>query len=167
MAQDHAVVYTVGHSNHPIERFVELLRRPGSTAVADVRSVPYSRRCPQFGRPRLERSLRESGIAYVYLGGELGGRPTDPALLKDGKPDYERMAAAPAFAAGLDRIVDGTHRYRIAIMCAEREPLDCHRFLLVSPRLLERGVGVRHILADGTVEPHEVTQTRARSDNRS
>ena len=167
MAQDRAVVYTIGHSNHPIERFVDLLRGAGITAVADVRSTPHSRRWPQFGRARLERSLAEADIAYVYLGAELGGRPGDPSLLSDGKPDYGRMAATPAFAAGLDRVVDGVRRYRIALMCAEREPLECHRFLLVSPHLLQRGVAVRHILADGTIEPNEITQGRSRSGNRS
>src|SRR5262245_7823642 len=100
MAQDLAAVYTIGHSNHPIERFIELLRGAGITAVADVRSVPNSRRWPQFGRERLQRSLAEAGIAYVYLGAELGGRPADPALLSDGKPDYQRMAATSAFGAG-------------------------------------------------------------------
>ncbi|MGH6928536.1 MAG: DUF488 family protein [Dongiaceae bacterium] len=167
MAQDRAVVYTIGHSNHPIERFVELLRGAGITAVADVRSIPHSRRWPQFGRARLDRSLAEAGIAYVYLGAELGGRPGDSSLLSDGKPDYGRMAATPAFAAGLDRVLDGAKRYRIALMCAEREPLECHRFLLVSPHLLQRGVAVRHILADGTIEPNEITQGRSRSSNRS
>lgn len=167
MAQDRAVVYTIGHSNHPIERFVELLRSAGITAVADVRSIPRSRRWPQFGRARIERTLAEAGIGYVYLGTELGGRPGDPVLFTDGKPDYGRMAATPAFSAGLDRVVDGAQRYRIALMCAEREPLECHRFLLVSPYLLERGVAVRHILADGAIEPHDVTQGRSRSGNRS
>jgi uncharacterized protein (DUF488 family) len=167
MAQDRAVVYTIGHSNHPIERFVALLQGAGITAVADVRSMPRSRRWPQFGRMRLERSLAEAGIAYVYLGAELGGRPGDPTLFTDGKPDYGRMAAAPAFSTGLDRVVDGAQRYRIALMCAEREPLECHRFLLVSPHLLERGVAVRHILADGAVETHDVTQARGRSGSRS
>jgi uncharacterized protein (DUF488 family) len=167
MAQDRAVVYTVGHSNHPIERFVELLRGAGVTAVADVRSIPHSRRYPQFGRARLERSLAEVGIAYVYLGAELGGRPGDPSLVSGGRPDYARMAATPAFSAGLDRVVDGAQRYRIAVMCAEREPLDCHRFLLVSPHLLERGVAVQHILADGRIEPHDETEARGRSGNRS
>jgi len=165
MAQDRAVVYTIGHSNYPIERFVDLLRGADITAIADVRSVPYSRRWPQFGRERLERALAEAGIAYVHLG-ELGGRPSDPALRIDGKPDYERMAAAPPFRAGIERVIDGAQRYRIALMCAEREPLECHRFLLVSPHLAERGVAVRHILADGMIEPHEVTQAR-RSGRRS
>jgi uncharacterized protein (DUF488 family) len=167
MSDDPAVVYTIGHSNHPIERFLELLRGAGITAVADVRSVPYSRRWPQFGRPRLERSLAAAGIAYVYLGAELGGRPADPALLRDGKPDYERMAGTPAFRSGIDRVIDGARRYRIALMCAEREPLDCHRFLLVSRQLCARGVTPRHILTDGSIEPHDVTEQRGRSAGRT
>jgi len=167
MAQDRPAVYTIGHSNHPIERFIQMLRDADITAIADVRSVPYSRRWPQFGRGPLERSLADAGIAYVYLGKELGGRPDDPALQRDGKPDYHRMAATPEFHAGLDRVVRGTQRYRIALMCAEREPLACHRFLLVSPPLVERGLAVRHILADGTIEPHEDTAARSRPRRRS
>ncbi len=163
MAEALPVVYTIGHSNHPIEQFLELLRGTDITAVADVRSVPYSRRWPQFGRDRLAPSLAAAGIAYVYLGAELGGRPADPALLHDGKPDYGRMAAAPAFHAGLDRVMDGARRYRIALMCAEREPLECHRFLLVSRALHDRGVALRHILADGSIEPHAETERRGRS----
>jgi uncharacterized protein (DUF488 family) len=163
MSDDAAVVYTIGHSNHPIERFLELLRGAGITAVADVRSIPYSRRWPQFGRPRLERTLTASGIAYVYLGAELGGRPADPALLRDGKPDYERMAAAPAFRGGIDRVIDGARRYRIALMCAEREPLECHRSLLVSRQLRARGLAPLHILADGSIEPDDITEQRGRS----
>jgi uncharacterized protein (DUF488 family) len=167
MTQDRLVVYSIGHSNHSIERFVELLKGADVSAVADVRSVPFSRRWPQFGRTRLQPALADAGIAYVYLGAELGGRPDDPALLSNGRPDYERMAATPNFRTGLDRVVDGARRYRIALMCAEREPLECHRFLLVSPHLVARGVAMRHILADGTIEPHESTEARGRSRHRS
>ena len=167
MTQDRLVVYSIGHSNHPIVRFLELLRTADVSAVADVRSVPFSRRWPQFGRKRLEPALANAGIAYVYLGAELGGRPDDPALLSNGKPDYERMAAIPRFQAGLDRVIDGARRYRVALMCAEREPRECHRFLLVSPHLVARGVMIRHILADGTIEPHEATEARGRSRHRS
>jgi uncharacterized protein (DUF488 family) len=166
MTQDRLVVYSIGHSNHPIERFLELLRSADVSAVADVRSVPFSRRWPQFGRTRLEPALADAGIAYVYLGAELGGRPNDPALLSNGRPDYGRMAATPGFQAGLDRVIDGARRYQIALMCAEREPRECHRFLLVSPHLVTRGVTIRHILADGAIEPHEATEVRGRSRRR-
>lgn len=160
MAQDHPSVFTIGHSNHSSERFLALLQGAGVTAVADVRSMPRSRRWPHFSRGRIEHWLAEAGIAYVFLGAELGGRPDDLALLRDGHPDYGLIAAAPSFQAGLDRVQDGSGRYRVALMCAEREPLDCHRFLLVSRHLHERGVPLRHILADGSVEPHDVTEAR-------
>lgn len=160
MAQDQPTVFTIGHSNHSSERFLALLQGAGITAVADVRSIPQSRRWPHFSRARIERWLAEAGIAYVFLGAELGGRPADPALMRAGRPDYDRMAALPSFQAGLDRVLDGAARYRIALMCAEREPLDCHRFLLVSRHLHDRGVRLRHILADGSMEPHENTEAR-------
>jgi uncharacterized protein (DUF488 family) len=160
IVQDQPTVFTIGHSNHSSERFLALLRGAGITAVADVRSIPRSRRWPQFSRARLEPWLAGAGIAYVFLGAELGGRPDDPALLREGRPDYDLMAATPSFRAGLDRVLDGAARYRIALMCAEREPLDCHRFLLVSRHLHERGVGLRHILADGSIEPHEAAEVR-------
>src|SRR5215475_13186783 len=129
---DKPAVFTIGHSNHPLATFIGLLRGAGVTAVADVRSIPYSRRWPQFGRPALERSLPEAGIGYVFLGAELGGRRDDPALYIDGRIDFDRVAATDSFRAGLDRVEAGAARHRIALMCAEREPLDCHRFLLVS-----------------------------------
>ena len=160
IVQDQPTVFTIGHSNHSIERFLALLREAGVTAVADVRSIPRARRWPQFSRARIERWLADAGITYVFLGAELGGRPADPGLLRDGHPDYDLMAATPLFQAGLDRVLDGAGKYRIALMCAEREPLDCHRFLLVSRHLHERGVRLRHVLADGSIETQETTEAR-------
>ena len=160
MAQDRPTVFTIGHSNHSSERFLALLHGAGITAVADVRSIPQSRRWPHLSRARIERWLADAGIAYVFLGAELGGRPADPALMREGRPDYDLMAATPPFQAGLERVLEGAERHRIALMCAEREPLDCHRFLLVSRRLHDRGVPLRHILADGSIEAHETTEVR-------
>jgi uncharacterized protein (DUF488 family) len=142
-------VLTIGHSNLPYDAFLGLLREAGVTAVGDVRSVPYSRRYPHFSAKALQGRLRADGIAYVALGEELGGRPKDRSLFRDGLPDYERMAQAPAFRHGLRRVVDGASRHRIALMCAEHDPLDCHRCLLVGRALHEHGVSVRHIVPDG------------------
>ena len=153
-------ILTIGHSTHPWDRFIALLRGAEVTAVADVRSAPYSRRAPQFSREVLTSRLREAGIAYVYLGQDLGGRPADKTLFCDGVVDYERVAATPGFAAGLDRVIAGSGRHRIALMCAERDPLDCHRCLLVGRRLRERGVTVGHILSDGTIQPHSEIEAR-------
>ena len=160
MAQIRPVVFTIGHSNHPIERFLDLLKGAEVTALADLRSIPLSRRWPQYSRPTLERSLRQSGIAYAFLGAELGGKRDDPALQRDGRPDFGLIAATGNFRSGLDRVVAGAARHRICLMCAEREPLDCHRFLLVSRHLSQREVEIRHLLADGSAEEHAVTERR-------
>jgi uncharacterized protein (DUF488 family) len=153
-------LFTIGHSNHPINRFLALLRDAGVTAVGDVRSVPFSRRYPWFSVKALPATLNVGGISYVPLGDALGGRPSDPALFCGGVADYEAMAATPAFKTGLDRVIDGAQRLRICLMCAEREPLDCHRCLLVARALAGRGLAIGHILADGTVEPHRATEER-------
>ncbi len=152
-AMDHENrVFTIGHSTHSIERFVELLRRHGVTAVADVRSVPYSRHQPQFNRESLKKSLNQVGIEYVFLGKELGARSDDPACYDGRQVNYRRLAQTALFREGLERVRRGRETYCVALMCAEREPLDCHRTLLVARELEAIGMPVAHILADGCVE---------------
>ncbi|WP_162914953.1 DUF488 domain-containing protein [Desertibaculum subflavum] len=147
-------IHSIGHSNHPIERFIGLLQAAGIRRLADIRSVPASRFCPQFNGKALAASLGAAGIDYVWLGDRLGGKPKDPALLRAGKPDYPKIAASASFRDGLDTIVDLATEAPLAMMCAERAPLDCHRTHLVAPALAERGVEVIHLLADGTAQPH-------------
>lgn len=149
-----AVVFTIGHSNHTIERFLDLLREHGVTAVADVRSVPYSRMQPQFSRETLIGALKEHGIAYVFLGKELGARSNDKSCYENGRVQYRRLARTEAFRAGLERVRTGSENRQIALMCAEREPLECHRTLLVGRELMDAGTHVVHIHADGHLEPH-------------
>jgi uncharacterized protein (DUF488 family) len=151
---------TIGHFNLPADAFLALLQGAGVTAVADVRSVPFSRRFPWFSAPNLSTRLQGAGIAYLAFGDVLGGRPRDPSLYCEGVADYERMAAEPHFLAGLDRLGDAVGRVRLSVMCAEREPLDCHRCLLVARALAQRGLAVGHILVDGTIEPHTATEKR-------
>ena len=153
-------VFTIGHSNHSLEAFLELLANHGVTAVADVRSAPFSRFCPQFNRDALSAALKDRGIRYTYLGRELGGRSADPACYQGGQIRYELVVRTKSFRDGLARIVDGAARHRIALMCAEKEPLDCHRTLLVAPALTASGIAVAHVLADGEIEPHEKTLDR-------
>lgn len=154
------VVYTVGHSNHSEQAFVELLRNNGITAIADVRSSPYSRFNPQFNRESLLRSLQNAGIAYVFLGAELGARSEEDACYENGKVRYDRLAQTEAFKRGLDRVLEGSRAYHVALMCAEKDPLDCHRTILVARHLVDRGMQVKHILAGGAVETHEDTMRR-------
>src|SRR3984885_2438265 len=122
--------YSIGHSNIPAERFVAMLRAAGATAIADVRSTPFSRFCPWFSAKNLAPLLANEDIGYSAYGVELGGRPRDPALYRDGIADYEAMARQVDFRAGLDRLVAEAARCRICVMCSEREPLECHRCLL-------------------------------------
>ena len=155
-----AVVYTVGHSNHPIDAFLALLARHAITAIGDVRSSPYSRRNPQFNRDPLRDALAHAGIAYVFLGDELGARTRDADCYEHGKVSYERLARTDAFQHGLERVQRSAAEYRLALMCAEKEPLDCHRTILVARHLHERGLALRHILGDGELEAHEETIER-------
>ena len=150
------MIYTIGHSNHPIEHFVCLLQQHGIQALADVRSNPYSRFNPQFNREKLQASLAAAGgIRYVFLGEELGARSKDPACYDaEGRVSYTRLAQTPLFRQGIDRLQTGRQQLRIAIMCAERNPLECHRTILVSRELEKVGIPVTHILHDGTLEPN-------------
>lgn len=154
------LVYTVGHSNHSEQGFVDLLTKNGITAIADVRSSPYSRFNPQFNRESLIKSFRKAGIAYVFLGAELGARSEDCSCYENGKVQYDRLAQTEVFRKGLERVVEGSRAYRVALMCAEKDPLDCHRTILVARHLVERGIEVKHILAEGSVETHDEAMQR-------
>ncbi len=148
------VIFSIGHSNHSIEQFVALLRQHGITALADVRSAPYSRFQSQFNKDALERSLKAEGIKYVFLGKELGARSDDRSCYQNGRVRYPLLAKTALFRKGLERVLTGARDFKIAIMCAEKEPLECHRTLLVSRALEENGATVQHILADGGLESH-------------
>lgn len=153
-------LFTIGHSTHSWEKFLELLRQHRIDAVADVRSSPYSQYNPQFNRDSLQRALRDQGIVYVFLGEELGARRSEPECYANGRVDYSLIARTPAFIRGLERIIQGAAKKRIAMMCAEKDPLDCHRCILVSPQLQKKGINVLHILGDGTLESQEQAERR-------
>ncbi|MGD0335349.1 MAG: DUF488 domain-containing protein [Xanthobacteraceae bacterium] len=153
-------LFSIGHSNIPAARFAAMLQDAAVTAVADIRSVPNSRRFPWFSQKALAAQLNGIGITYTAMGDTLGGRPRDDSLYRDGVADYEAMANEPEFQTGLDRLQEAVAHSRVCLMCAEREPLDCHRCLLVARRLAERGLTVGHILHDGTIEPHAATEQR-------
>ena len=153
-------LFTIGHSNIPAERFIALLRGAGVDVVADVRSIPVSRFCPWFSAKNLAPLLAGANVVYLSFGDELGGRPRDPSLYCDGVADYEVMAQQPSFRTGLDRLLANARQRRLCLMCSERDPLDCHRCLLVARALVARGVSVGHILLDGGIELHTATERR-------
>jgi len=149
------IVFTIGHSNHPIQKVLSLLALHQINAVADVRSSPFSRINPQFNRGELQKVLNDAEVRYVFLGKELGARSDDPACYENDKVQYQRLAKTKQFQSGLERVIEGANSYRVALMCAEKNPLHCHRTILVARELAKRGLGVMHILADGSLEAHE------------
>lgn len=160
MSAANCAVLTIGHSTHSLDAFAALLMQHGVTAVADVRSAPYSRFNPQFNREALERELLVPGIRYVFLGRELGARSDDRSCYENGRIQYTRLARTDSFRTGIDRVIRGAHDHRVALMCAEKEPLECHRTLLVARALTDLGIVVQHILADGRLESHDATMER-------
>lgn len=156
------MIYTVGHSTSPFEQFAKLLADQNVTAVADIRSAPYSRYAPQFNRDSMRKQLADQRIDYVFLGRELGARSEDPNAYVNRQVQYSRIAATDSYQAGIDRLIAGAARHMIAVTCTEKDPIDCHRTVLVAETLRKRGVDVRHILHDGTTEPHVSTVMRIR-----
>ena len=153
-------VFTIGHSVHPLEEFIALLKGHGINALCDVRSKPYSRVNPQFNREQFKSSLSECGIAYVFLGNELGARSEDRTCYIRGKIQYDLLARTALFQKGLDRVCKGIVDYRLALMCAEADPLECHRAILIARYLETRNISVQHILADGRLEQHREALSR-------
>ena len=161
MSHTRPPVFTIGHSNHPAEAFLGLLRRHGIEEVVDVRSSPHSRFNPQFSRKALQAALTEAGVGYVFMGAELGGRPADPSCYdSEGRVQYDRLAETEAFNEGIWQVTRRADESRIAIMCSEKEPLACHRTLLVARVLTAQGIAVEHILANGSLEGHAATLDR-------
>src|SRR5688572_27402008 len=149
-------IYSIGHSRHPAEHFVGILRAQEIALLVDVRSHPASRWAPQFGKAALAQALANHAIEYLFSGRELGGRPDGAEYYRsDGAVDYDRRAQAPDFKAGVERLVALARARRTAIMCAEEDPARCHRRLLVTPALERAGVTVVHLRGDGRLEPEQ------------
>ena len=151
------ILYTIGHSNHQAAYFLELLQAHGVDCVVDVRSIPASQYNPQYNKANLSGFLKNNEILYLHFGREFGARHTGPALHdEDGKVDFEKVRATQAFRLGVERIEEGTDKgYTIALMCAEADPLECHRFSMISGCLAEEGFEVLHILKGGEAVAHE------------
>lgn len=153
-------IFTIGHSTQSTGQFVRRLQDHRITAVADVRSTPYSRRNPQFNKEELGQALKANDIRYVFLGKELGARSDDECCYRGGKVQYSLLAKTDLFKSGIARVVEGAESYRIALMCAEKDPLECHRTILVARELVNHGYGIQHILVDSSLESHSDALSR-------
>ena len=154
------VVYTIGHSRHPIEHFINLLKKHAVSLVFDVRSIPYSRRNPQFNQKALAERLMEKGIAYVFSGKELGAKSPAPDCYINGKVSYNLIAARPEFTYELDRVINKAGEARPALLCAEEDPLTCHRTILICRHLRGRVNSILHIRGDGSMETNDAFEQR-------
>ncbi len=153
---------TIGHSTHALDEFLRMLHAHGVALLVDIRTVPRSRRNPQFNRDELPASLAAAGIEYIHLP-ELGGlrkpRPDsmNAAWKNESFRGYADYMQTPEFAFGLERLMDLARERRVAIMCAEAVPWRCHRSL-VADALTARGWLVEHIMSEKQRSPHKVTR---------
>jgi uncharacterized protein (DUF488 family) len=146
------LVFTIGHSNHSAEKFVHLLKRYAIEIVVDTRSHPYSRHAPRFNSSALEVALAKDGIGYLFLGGELGGRPEGREFYDaKGRVDYALVGCSRPFLDGISRLEQEVRARTVALLCSEEDPARCHRRLLVGRALEERGIPLRHIRGDGSI----------------
>lgn len=153
-------LFTVGHSDHTVDGLISLLARYGVTAVADVRSQPYSRFAPQHNRENLGAVLTAASIAYVFLGRELGARRTESEAYRGRQARYELIRELPAYQEGIARLRNGVKTERIALLCAEQDPLTCHRTILICRSLRSDSIDIAHILADGSLETSDDADRR-------
>ncbi len=154
------MLLTIGHSTHPVALFLDRLRAQDITVLVDVRSSPYSRFNPQFNRETLKRDAETAGIVYVHLGEALGPRTADDSCYVEDRVQYDRLAATPRFAEGLARLRELMARDHVALVCAEGDPLLCHRFVLVCRALRDDGADIRHIGPDGGIESQREAEER-------
>ena len=153
--------YTIGHSNHPIEKFLELLEKYKINVVVDARSVPYSKYAPQFNKKNINQELKNSGIDYIFMGDLIGAKIEDSQYLKDGKVDLEKLRSKPSFKSGIKRLIEGIEKqFIIAVMCSEKDPLKCHRFHSISKELKLAEIDIKHILEDGEIKSQEELESK-------
>jgi len=153
---------TLGHSNHSIDAWLALVRQHGIEVVVDTRSSPFSKYVPQFDRELVQRALEGTGVRYLFLGAELGGRPANPAYYDaTGRVVYSLLRKDATFQSAIARLETGMERFRVALLCGEEDPAHCHRRLLVGRVLVERGHEMTHVRGDGSLETDEAVATQS------
>ena len=154
------LIFTIGHSNHPIVKFITLLKQHDIGQVVDVRSEPYSRYSSHFNKAELEHHLIAENIHYSFLGAELGARPLSSRYYDGNKVNFDKLVKGEKFQRGIRWLLEHISNERIALMCAEKDPLDCHRMIILSCYLKNHQVNIGHIHEDGIVEEHHQAELR-------
>lgn len=160
MEQNKKTIYTIGYAAHTIESFIAALEKFTITAIADVRSQPYSKFKPEFNKENLKKTLIGYGIEYVFLGDNIGARIKAPECYKNGQIDYELISKHPLFQEGVGRLLKGMEKFSIALMCAEKDPINCHRTILICRHLKRYQLKICHILDANTLESQSEIELR-------
>lgn len=155
-------IYTIGHSQHSIDYFISMLEKYDINYVLDVRSTPHSQFAEAYNRERIGIALKRADIEYVFMGSFFGARPKDKTLYsKEGYLDFEKVRKDVKFQSGVDNVIKGIQEgNNITLMCTEKDPLECHRAILVARTFYDRGIDVQHILADSSLQSHDELNER-------
>lgn len=149
-------IYTIGHSSHDLQYFLSLLKLHNINTIVDIRSVPFSNYVPHFNKDIIKSSLNKNNILCIYMGIELGINQENLMLYTNNILDYNKVIVSPNFTTGIERLKNGIFKgYNIAIMCTEKDPIDCHRSILIGEILRHQNYSVLHILPDGRIESHD------------
>ncbi len=156
------IVYTIGHTNYSINQFVDILNLYSINCIIDVRSTPYSKYTPQFNSKELKEELKKLGILYIHMGEEFGARRAERKFYPHGYLDFEKVRLeSDLFHKGIHRVEVGCQKgYRIALMCTEKMPIDCHRCILVGKGLKDHGFQIRHVVSKEISMTQEEIETQ-------
>lgn len=160
MSLSNKTIYTIGYAPHTPDTFVEILKRYQVSAIVDVRSSPYSQFKSEFNRENFKEYLKANNIAYVFLGDYLGARVDNPSCHINGKVDYALVAESQKFKEGLERLKKGMDDFVVALMCAEQDPITCHRMILICRNFCFPDITIKHILNTGEAENHKDSEYR-------
>jgi uncharacterized protein (DUF488 family) len=153
-------LFTIGYASFSISKFISTLKSHEITALVDVRSAPYSKYKPEFKKDNLNKVLADNNISYIFLGKYVGARVEDPECYMDGKLNYGLLKKTKNYQTGINRIINGMKDYRIILMCAEKDPVNCHRTFLICRTLRSYPIKILHILENGSLERHNSAEGR-------
>ncbi len=153
-------LFTIGYATLSKDRFLWLLKINIIEAIADVRSNPYSKLYPEFNHEILKDTLRRHGIKYVFLGKELGAQRKEEECYTNRKVCYDLVYKTESFQEGIRRLTNGLSKMKVALLCAEKDPIDCHRTILICRYIRDKIPHIKHILNNGKLEDHSELEMR-------
>jgi uncharacterized protein (DUF488 family) len=155
-------IYTIGHSNYPVEKLIDMLRYYNINCVIDIRGIPYSKYNIQFDKETIRYTLTKEGFIYLFMATEFADkRDTKVSYIEEGYADFEKVIEEEDFKRGIERLKDGCNKgYRIALLGAMQDPIRCHRSILLGKALIEEGFNIMHIMDDYSIKDQDYIEER-------